>query len=140
MEVVEGRPTERPVPAPVGDAATFFGAAAAGRLIVQRCTECGHTQHYPRGVCTSCGAEPTWEEAVGTGVVYTFTTVHQIAGEPFRGATPYVVAVVDLPEGVRMLGQLTHCGSEAVSVGMQVEAYGLLVATGVALVNWRPVS
>jgi hypothetical protein len=73
----------------------------------------------------------------GRGTVYTYTVVRQSTPE-FR--TPYVLVYVDLPEGVRVLGQLVGCPEEAVRVGMPVEVVFEEVATdpqGRSVVGWR---
>ena len=101
------RQWKRPKPAPDAFERPFFEAAARGELLYQRCPTCGHRQFYPRAVCTACGADPEWATAVGRGVVHTFTVVRQNGMPPFKDELPYVVAMVELPEGVRMLGNVT---------------------------------
>ncbi len=94
------------VPAPDEVTAPWWQAACEHRLVVQRCTACGHVQHPPRALCTACGSmgHLDWDEATGTGVVDTFTVVHR-APRP-EVATPYVVARVRLAEGVLVLTRL----------------------------------
>jgi uncharacterized OB-fold protein len=90
-----------------GDATTapFWKAAADRRLVIQRCGACGAHQFYPRPFCLACDAEALeWVPAGGTGTVYAMTTVHlrvDPALEP-----PYVVAVVALDEGPRVVTNL----------------------------------
>ena len=92
--------------------APFWEAASEGRLLYQRCPSCGHRQFYPRALCTACGATPEWAEASGRGEVHTFTVVRQHGGKAFREELPYVVAIVELSEGVRMMGTLTDVAPE----------------------------
>lgn len=138
MEVLRDKPYERPIPDPDGVEKPFYEAAARGELLFQRCPSCGQAQFYPRGVCTACGADPVFERASGQGVVYTFTVVRQMGGKPFRELLPYVVAMVELPEGVRMMGNVTGCNPEDVRIGMPVEAYAVEFEEGLALPFWRP--
>jgi hypothetical protein len=56
---------------------------------------------------------------------------------PFADELPYVVAIVELPEGVRMMGNLTGCAVEEVGVGTKVEAYAVEFEPGLALPFWR---
>ena len=56
----------------------------------------------------------------------------------FKDELPYAVAMVELEEGVKMLGRLTDCAVEDVRVGMKLEAYALEVEEGFALPFWRP--
>lgn len=83
----------------------WWAATREGRLLLQRCTACGHRQHYPRALCTACGSmDLSWTESAGKGVVDAFTVVHR---SPFpEQATPYVVARVRLAEGLILLTNL----------------------------------
>lgn len=109
---------ERPYPVPDRDTAPFWEGAAAGRLRIQRCTDCGRHVFYPRAVCPHCtGDALEWVTASGRGVVHSFTTVHRTA-EEFREEVPFTVALIDLQEGVRMMARLDHARPV---VGMAVE-------------------
>jgi len=134
VPVVEGRP--RPEPDHVS--APYWEAAARGVLLYQECPACGHRQFYPRAMCTACAATPAWREASGRGTVHTFTVIRQNWAEPFRGLLPYVVAIVELDEGPRMMTNVTHCDPEDVVIGMVVEAYVAPVEDGLALPLFRP--
>ena len=137
MDVVRGKEWKRPKPAPDAFERPFFEAAARGELLHQRCPACGHRQFYPRAVCTACGADPEWAPSSGRGVVHTYTIVRQNGMPPFRDELPYVVAMIELPEGVRMMGNLTGSENEQVRVGMPVEAYAVEFEPGLALPFWR---
>jgi uncharacterized OB-fold protein len=137
MEVVRGSEWQRPKPGPDAFERPFFEAAARGELLYQRCPKCGHGQFYPRAVCTACGADPEWAQASGRGTVHTYTIVRQNGMPPFKDELPYVVAMVELPEGVRMMGNVTDCADE-VGVGTALEAYAVEFEPGLALPFWRP--
>lgn len=127
----------RPVPRPDDLSTEYFGAADRGELLYQECTSCGNRQLYPRLACTNCGAEPVWRTASGRGVVHTFTVVRQ-SGPPFNQFLPYVLAVVELEEGPRMMGNVTDCDPADVSIGLPVVAYGVRVEEGLAVPFFRP--
>jgi uncharacterized OB-fold protein len=138
MEVVRGRAWERPQLAPGALDRVFFEAAARGQLLYQRCFACDHRQFYPRLLCTVCGGDVAWATASGRGVVHTFTIVRQYGQAPFKDELPYAVAMVELEEGVRMLGTVTGCPVERVRIGMPVEAYAVECGDGMAVPFWRP--
>ena len=138
MEVVRGGTWNRVGIAPSADDRRFFEAAAQGMLLIQRCPACGHRQFYPRLLCTVCGGDAAWETASGRGVVHTFTVVRQNAMPPFRDELPYAVAMVELEEGVRMMGNVTGCPVEQVRIGLAVEAYAVECEPGLAVPFWRP--
>ena len=138
MEVVRGRPWDRVRLAPGALDRAFFEAAARGELLHQRCAACDHRQFHPRLLCTACGADVEWATASGRGVVHTFTIVRQNGEAPFRDQLPYVVAMIELDEGVRMMGTVSGCPVENVRIGMRVEAYAVECGDGLAVPFWRP--
>jgi hypothetical protein len=56
---------------------------------------------------------PEWAEASGRGTVHTYTVVRQYGAPPFKDELPYVVAVIELDEGVKMIGNVTGCAVDA---------------------------
>ena len=138
MDVERAKDYEGPLPQPNATERPFWEAAARGELRTQRCPACGHRQHYPRPLCTACGAEPEWETLSGRGRVHTFTVVRQNGAKPFRDTLPYVVAMIETDEGVRMMGNVTDTEPDAVRIGMVVEAYAVQVADEIGIPYWRP--
>lgn len=95
--------TPKPTPLMDGHSRHYWEAARAGRLLIQQCVACGAHQFYPRRHCTACFApEPEWREASGRGTLHTFSVIHRSANPEFSDDTPYVFAIVELEEGVRM--------------------------------------
>ena len=73
------------------------------RLLLQHCSACGQHQHYPRHLCTSCGATDrlTMVDASGGATVWSFTVVHRSPSDEVQA--PYTVALVRLSEGPVLL-------------------------------------
>ncbi|HEY1634321.1 MAG TPA: Zn-ribbon domain-containing OB-fold protein [Acidimicrobiales bacterium] len=130
---------ERPLPRPDNVSKPFWEAASRGELLIQRCPS-GHRQFYPRAVCRVCGDDPGWEQASGRGTVHTYTVIRQNHARPFRDELPYVVAMVDLVEGVRMMGNITGCAPDEVYIGMPVEVRMVQAEPDVGVPFWRPVA
>jgi uncharacterized OB-fold protein len=95
-----------PLPAIDPDSKPFWDGARRGELLIQRCTSCGRWQFYPRLRCIHCGGDALWVAASGAGRVYSYTVVHRAAHEALASAVPYVVALIDLAEGPRMMSRL----------------------------------
>jgi uncharacterized OB-fold protein len=114
-------PKPRPAPVTDVDNAPYWTAAHEGRLSVQRCDDCGHFQLYGRALCTNCGGPVSWVDASGRGTVYTFTIIRQNYQRPFRDMLPYVVALVDLEEGPRVMTNIVGCEVDDVAIGMPVK-------------------
>ena len=133
--------TPLPTPAPVVSPETeaFWSATVAGKLLLPHCRACDATTWYPRGLCPACGAtDLEWIEASGHGTVYSYTTVHRGEG-PYRDATPYVVAYVEVDEGPRLLTNVVGADPDRVNVGLEVEVVFHDTGEGNALPRFRPV-
>lgn len=137
VEVREGQWT-KPLPAPDSVSGLYWSELARGRLLIQRCPGCGARQFYPRPICMACGSEPEWEEASGRGSVHTFTVIRQNGLPSFRDELPYVVAMIDLEEGPRVMGNVTGCPHSDVGVGMPVQAYALRASPDIGVLLWEP--
>lgn len=92
------------------------------RLEGQRCKRCGAVRFPPRAACGGCGAGGAGDAEPyrfgGRGVVHSFA---EVAQAPRGFAGPYLVALVDLEEGVRITAQLTDVDAGEVEIGMPVE-------------------
>jgi len=96
----------KPLPVPDGDTKPYWDAAKEHRLLIQRCQECHAAIFYPRSVCPHCMSDQiSWIEASGRGTIYSYTVVHR-APPPFADDAPYVVALIDLEEGVRLMSNV----------------------------------
>lgn len=105
------------LPAPIvnADSAPYWEGARNDKLLLQRCGDCGTLRFFPRLLCTECGSDHTdWTEVSGRGTVHSFTVVHRAAFPEFQAQTPYVVALIDLEEGPRMMTNIV--GDDALSV------------------------
>jgi uncharacterized OB-fold protein len=113
--------TDRAYPVPDAVTAPFWEGVAEGVLRIQRCASCGRHVFYPRVVCPHCGGtDLAWVEATGAGRVHSFTVVHR-APPDYRDEVPYVVALVELEEGVRLMTRLVDVEPAAVCVDLPVE-------------------
>lgn len=112
----------RPQPQPDPDSAPFWEGLAEGRLLLQQCRACARHRFPPAETCPHCrSAEAEWRPAAGTGRVYSWIVVrHPIPAEVFADEVPYVVALIDLDEGVRIVSNLVGIEPEAVRDGMPV--------------------
>lgn len=95
------------------DTGPFWRACGEHRLTYRR-TPHGEVVFFPRrGRGEEC-------ESAGRGVIYTYTVVRRHGQPYFRARVPYVVALVDLDEGFRMLAEV-DADPETVRVGQRVE-------------------
>lgn len=110
----------RAVPRPTQLTQPFWDAAKEGRLLLQFDRGTGKPQFWPRPVSIHSGqADMEWREVSGEGKLYAWTTVHV----PLRGMeefAPYVLAAVDLNEGVRIMARLVNVEADALTPGQAV--------------------
>lgn len=117
-------PTKLIRPSASRDTRFFWDGVAAHELRIQKVQD-GSLRHPPiPAVWTERGADGEYPDtdyvvAAGTGTVYSYV-VHHAPRVPGR-ELPFVVALVELDEGVRMLGQLRGVDPDAVRIGMPVE-------------------
>ena len=110
------------IPKPDPDTQAFWDGCLHDQLLLQRCSACHAFRHPPSPICAACLSDRfAWERASGYGVIYTFTIVRRALGRGWEERIPYVVSVVELDEGVRVLSDIVDVEPEAVAIGMPVE-------------------
>jgi uncharacterized protein len=115
-------PIGRPIPKPDLDSAPYWEAASRHELKLQQCNSCARFRFYPRSICPYCfSTEFEWRQLSGRGIIYSFTVIHRAAFPAFETKVPYVLALVELNEGVRMMSNILDCDPNAVEIGMPVE-------------------
>lgn len=118
---MQDTPAPLPAPQPDADSVEYWRACGQGVLLLRRCATCGHTHFPPRHVCPRC-----WSgrldaiAASGLATVHTFTIMRRAPAPEFAAALPYVVALVDLDEGPRMMANIVGDDAMAVTIGERV--------------------
>ncbi len=129
----------RPVPVVQPWARPFWDAAREHRLLLQHCADCDQPIHYPRIACPHCGSPRLdWRPASGRASVYSYTVVVSNAPSAFLDDMPYVVAVVELEEGVRMLSNIVGCDADRLRCDMAVEVVFEKLNDEFTLPKFRP--
>ncbi|SDH50866.1 Zn-ribbon domain-containing OB-fold protein [Pseudonocardia oroxyli] len=138
VDVVDAIDTGLPVPEVDGVSRPFFAALDRGEFVLQRFPD-GTWQHYPRPPeMYPPDNRPDFAPASGRGTVHTFTVIRQMGVPYFKERLPYVVAIVETEEGVRLMGSITDVPVDEVHIGLEVEVYGVRVAEGLSVPFWRP--
>ncbi len=131
---------EKPLPVRDAESAPFWEAAKAHKLMLQHCTGCDRFIHYPRAVCPHCnGPSMDWRDASGEGTIHSFTVARRPAGPAFKEDVPYVVVLVDLKEGPRMMSNLVTDDVDGVKIGQAVEVLFDDVTEEITLPKFRVV-
>lgn len=138
IEVISDYESELHVPQVDDDSRPYFAALARGEFVLQWLPQTGY-QHYPRpATLYPADNKPEWRPAAGHGLVHTFTVIRQHGIPYYKAMLPYVVAMIALPEGVRMMGNVTGVDPEQVQIGLEVEMYVVRIAEELGIPFWRP--
>jgi uncharacterized protein len=131
---------QRPLPVLDHLSTPFWEGCRAHQLRLQRCAQCSRTQFPPGPVCRHCrSSKLQWITGSGNATVYSWIVVrHPIPAEIYAPEVPYVVALVDLAEGVRMPTNIVGCAPEDVTAGMPVEVVFRDLTEQVSLPQFRP--
>ena len=127
----------RPRPAINRDNAFFWEGIDRGEILIQRCASCGRLRHPPGPMCPSCRSLD-WDTVVSTGrgVVYSFVVPHHPQVPAFE--YPYIVALVELEEGTRLISNVVGADAAEIYVGMPVAAEFVAVDDELTLPQFRP--
>ena len=113
----------------------FWEGVEAGKLLIQKCRDCGMLRQPPGPMCPACQSLSwTTHESRGRGTVAAWI-VSKHPTEP--DTNPRIVALIELEEGVRMISNLQDAVPSAVRLGDKVELFFAEVQ-GSVLPQFRP--
>jgi uncharacterized OB-fold protein len=114
--------TPKPIPDITDYNRPYFEGCSQGELRIRRCERCAETFRFAHYLCPNCWSDQmSWEPASGRGVVTHYTVVHQPPYDAYEDVAPYVIVLVQLEEGVRMMSNLVGCPPETARVGLPVK-------------------
>jgi uncharacterized protein len=118
------------------DSRFFWEGTQAGELRIQVCNACGAKRFPPGPACQACPAyDRGYEVAAGTGTVFSYV-VHRYPPVPGK-ELPIVIALVDLDEGVRMVGEVVDVEPEEIEIGMRLRVDWNRIDDDLTLPIWR---
>ncbi|MBC5762838.1 Zn-ribbon domain-containing OB-fold protein [Ramlibacter albus] len=130
---------DKPLPIIDPESAPYWSALKERRLVLKRCRDCGRHHFYPRALCPHCHSDAlVWSDARGTGTIYSYTVARRPAGPAFKPDVPYVIAVVDLDEGARMMTNVVTDDVDSIRIGQRVCVAFDAVTEEVTLPRFKP--
>ena len=92
------------------------------RLMGSKCSDCGAEFFPPVYKCRQCGSEKIGNaEMPKTGKILTYTRLHEpLPG--FEAQVPFLLAIVELTNGARVLSQIVDTPEDALKTGAKVRA------------------
>ena len=129
----------KPIPTPSEDSRPYWEATKTHEMKLQQCRACGAFRFPPAEVCPECTSEDyEWKPVSGKGRVFSFVIYHRAYHPGFQEELPYVVAVIELDEGPRMLSNVIGCKPEEVRCDMPVEVTYEDITDEMTLPKFRP--
>jgi len=117
----------------------FWNALKERVLLIGKCGACAKVHYYPRPFCPHCWSEDvSLIRSSGRGTLYTYSIVYVNDQPPFNRQLPYVAAMVDLDEGVRVTTNIVGCDHADLRIGMQVAVDFEEVTPDVSKAVFRP--
>jgi uncharacterized OB-fold protein len=118
------------------DSQFFWDGTAAGELRIPQCNACGALRFPPGPACQSCEAyDRGYQVAAGIGTVYSYV-VHRHPPVPGKDL-PIVIALIDLDEGVRMVGEVVGVADDDIGIGHRVRVDFNRIDDELTLPVWR---
>ncbi len=129
-------PTHIPIDSD-SDSRPYWEGIHAGELRIQRCDDCSHAVFYPRSLCPYCHSDRlSWFTASGKGSIYSYTVAQQAFGA-FAADVPYVIAIIELEEGARMMSRIVDSPRERITIGAPVSVTFATIEEGMILPYFR---
>ena len=131
----------KPLPEFRPETKPFWDAAKEHRLVIPRSRETGEFFFYPRALSPGedMSDDIEWVESEGRGKVWTFSIHHMGPSKAYKGEPPYVVALIEMEEGVKMMSNVVDVDPNEVSIGMDVQVVFDDVTDEVTLPKFKPV-
>jgi uncharacterized OB-fold protein len=127
-------PARKPLPHPSPESIPFWEGASAKKLMLPRCNSCGRFWFPPSQRCRHCLSDDfTWWESAGQGRIYSFVVYHRVYHPAFENDVPYVVAIVELDEGPRILTNIVGAPWEDVRCDMRVHVVFEDIGSGITI-------
>lgn len=131
---------KKPLPQITPWSKPFWDGCKKEELLIQKCQDCQKVIFYPKIFCPDClSSNLEWIKASGKGKIYSYMAVYSYQPTEFEEDLPYVVAIIDLEEGVRMMSNIIGCNPEDVHCDMNIEVTFDHVTEDFCLPKFKPI-
>jgi uncharacterized OB-fold protein len=139
--MTEEKEYEKPLPEFRPETKPYWEACKRHEFVLPRSRATNEFFFYPRAISPGedMSEDIEWIRASGKAKVWTYAIHHMGPTKAYKGEPPYVVALVETEEGVKMMTNVVDCDPKDVHIGMDVEVVFDDVTPEVALPKFRPV-
>lgn len=129
----------KPLPLITALSRVFYDGCKEGKLLYQKCSDCGEVIFYPKMLCSNCmGHNLEWVPSTGRGKIFSFTIGYEMVPTEFARDTPFVLATVILEEGFTILTNIVECDHDQLVCDMPVEVIFDPVTPEITLPRFKP--
>jgi uncharacterized OB-fold protein len=139
--MTEEKEYEKPLPEFRPETKPYWDACKRHEFVLPRSRATNEFFFYPRAISPGedMSDDIEWIKASGKAKVWTYAIHHMGPTKAYKGEPPYVVALVETEEGVKMMTNVVDCDPKDVHIGMNVEVVFDDVTPEVALPKFRPI-
>lgn len=139
--MTEEKEYEKPLPEFRPETKPYWDACKRHEFVLPRSRTTNKFFFYPRAISPDedMSGDIEWVKASGRAKVWTYAIHHMGPTKAYKGEPPYVVALVETEEGVKMMTNIVDCDPKDVRIGMDVEVVFDDVTPEVALPKFRPI-
>lgn len=131
---------KKPLPQPTPWSKPFWEGCRKHEFLVQKCIDCQKYIFYPKMFCPHClSSNLEWFKSSGKGKIYSYMVVYSYQPTEFEENLPYIVAIIELEEGVRLMSNVIGCSPETVKCDMKVGVVFDDVTEEVTLPKFKPI-
>lgn len=129
---------KKPLPLITPTSKVFYDACKEGKLLYQQCCDCNQTIFFPQSICPGCLSHNlTWQESKGKGRLFSYTITYSNAPPEFASDTPYVLAIVELDEGYKMMTNIVDTDFDNLKCDEPVEVVFEKASNDITLPKFR---
>lgn len=111
-----------PLPQFTEETRPFWDSCKENVMKMQRCSNCAKFRFPPSVICPFCSSmDSSWQRVSGEGSLFSYVTYNRLYHKAFASILPYVVVLVELDEGPRLISRLAKSQScESLKCGAKV--------------------
>lgn len=119
----------------------FYDGCKNEKLLYQKCADCDEVIFFPKILCPECMSRNLeWKQSGGRGKIFSYTVTYGYAPPEFVSETPYVLAIVKMDEGYKLMTNIVEDDFDKLSCDLPVEVIFDPVTPEITLPKFRLVS